>query len=316
MKNNRGSVFLVTLAFLGLLAANAFYFSWLTRRHTEEWNVRLSRYRGTCLARAGALAGLAILEADTNASDYLGESWATEKRIVFPDSPVMVTISDMESRFNLNTLLGKENKTDEKGITLFRNLMLELGAQSELTDALLDWLDEDDFPRVFGAESEYYGTLSPPYTSAGAPFLFPEQLFLVKGFTPQLLRGSEERPGLLDLVTTVSEGKINVNTAHPCLLKAMGFGTATVERITAERSFKPLDERTLTDFAKDTALAWRSHIVYKSTWFRITAVAEKFGAASTVSLLVKRKGNAVHIVSWECGGQWRPAPEPQPEGEL
>lgn len=300
-RNNQGSILLLTLAFLGLLAANALFFSRYVYRLSNEWNTHLYRYKALCAAKTGALAGLEILQDDTNTTDYLGESWATEKRIVLPDGPVTITISDMESRFNLNRMMGKEGKSDEKAITLFRNLLLSLSAKSELTDSLLDWLDEDDFPRVFGAEREYYRSLSPGYIPANSALTSLDQLFLIKGFTPQLLRGASETVGLLDLVTTVSEGTININTAHPLLLKAMGFSEGAIESIVTERTFRPLDEAILLRLAKEVALSWKSHITYKSHWFRITAIAENLGTKSTVSLLVKREGAKVRIVRWEYG---------------
>ena len=33
----------------------------------------------------------------------------------------------------------------------------------EIADAILDWLDEDEEPREYGAESDYYSSLSPGY---------------------------------------------------------------------------------------------------------------------------------------------------------
>lgn len=69
---------------------------------------------------------------------------------------------------------------------------------SELVDALVDWRDADDNPGAFGAESEYYSQLEPPYAVKNAPFDTVEELLLVRGFTGQLLYGEDyDRNGLL-----------------------------------------------------------------------------------------------------------------------
>ena len=51
---------------------------------------------------------------------------------------------------------------------------------------------------------------------------FIEELLLVKGVTKELYFGTEEFPGLADLVTPYGrDGKININTADPFVLRAL-----------------------------------------------------------------------------------------------
>jgi hypothetical protein len=69
----------------------------------------------------------------------------------------------------------------------------------EISDAILDWLDPDDTPRDNGAESDYYGSLTPPYAPRNGPIQSMEELLLVRGVTPQLLFGLDAAPmGLCD----------------------------------------------------------------------------------------------------------------------
>ena len=37
---------------------------------------------------------------------------------------------------------------------------------ADVADAILDWIDPDDDPRSSGVESEYYQSLSNPYSAA------------------------------------------------------------------------------------------------------------------------------------------------------
>lgn len=74
------------------------------------------------------------------------------------------------------------------------------GMTPEVADSILDWLDEDDEPREYGAEfDDYYGTLPSPYRPANGPISSVEQLLLVRGVTAQMLFGfDQDRNGILD----------------------------------------------------------------------------------------------------------------------
>ena len=76
--------------------------------------------------------------------------------------------------------------------TAGRDLLMALpGMTEETADAILDWLDEDEEPREYGAESDYYSSLSPPYAAKNGQLETVEELLLVRGVTPQLLFGAD-----------------------------------------------------------------------------------------------------------------------------
>jgi type II secretory pathway component PulK len=78
-------------------------------------------------------------------------------------------------------------------------LLMIPGMTYELADAILDFIDEDETPRTNGCESEYYSSLSPPYSSKNSPLESIDELLLVAGVTPDLLYGEDvNRNGLLD----------------------------------------------------------------------------------------------------------------------
>ncbi|HBO46085.1 MAG TPA: hypothetical protein DD670_19610 [Planctomycetaceae bacterium] len=91
------------------------------------------------------------------------------------------------AKLNLNTLLiGGDD--DAKA----RDRLLAIpGMTEELADCILDWLDEDDEPREFGAESEYYTTLDPPYRPTNGPIRCLEELLFVRGVTAAHLYGAD-----------------------------------------------------------------------------------------------------------------------------
>ena len=62
-----------------------------------------------------------------------------------------------------------------------------------------------------------------------------EELAQVKGVTREILEGRPEAPGLAEFVTVLGTSAINVNTASPTVLKALGFAVAEAQFIEAGR---------------------------------------------------------------------------------
>ncbi len=133
---------------------------------------------------------------------------------------------------NLDPLAGAD------GTTAARNILLALpGMTADVADAILDWLDSDDTPREYGAESEYYTMLQPPYKPANRSIESVEQLLLVRGVTPQLLYGYDENHnGMLDpgeterlslgIAPGSMPGQINVASLDPNYVPPPPLGLA------------------------------------------------------------------------------------------
>jgi type II secretory pathway component PulK len=111
-------------------------------------------------------------------------------------SGIRFGIQDESARLNLNALLVMDKQIPGIG----RELLLALpGMTEDVADAILDWMDEDDEPREFGCEAEYYLTLDPPYQPKNGPLETIEELLLVRGVTPTLLFGADvNRNGVVD----------------------------------------------------------------------------------------------------------------------
>ena len=90
------------------------------------------------------------------------------------------------------------------------------GVDDSLADAILDWIDADDTPRDFGAESDYYLALPHPYRAANRPLASLSELLLVRGVTPDWLLGPQAgdllsfaaewnaEPGVADLAASAA----------------------------------------------------------------------------------------------------------------
>jgi len=88
---------------------------------------------------------------------------------------------------------------EEEGTGLANPLMGIPGMTLEISEAIFDWIDEDDDQRDNGAENEIYQSLTPPYQCKNDKLETLDELLLVRGVTPQLLFGEDaNRNGLLD----------------------------------------------------------------------------------------------------------------------
>lgn len=94
---------------------------------------------------------------------------------------------------------GDEGDTDDAPAdTSAQGMLMALpGMTSDVADAILDWIDEDDESRENGAEIDYYSALG--YTPRNGPLETIEELLLVRGVTPDLLFGRDvNRNGMVD----------------------------------------------------------------------------------------------------------------------
>jgi hypothetical protein len=118
-------------------------------------------------------------------------------------------LEDESVRLNVNALLEADKILENAG----RDLLMGLpGMTIDVADAIMDWIDEDDEPREYGAESQYYQGLRPPYLPKNGPLDTVEELLLVRGVTPQLLFGRDtNRNGMLDPF------EVNPTSASPAM---------------------------------------------------------------------------------------------------
>jgi general secretion pathway protein K len=177
------------------------------------------------------------------------------KNISLGHGEFSVDIIDLERKVNINTA---NPQLLQQVLTL---MGVDAEAISTVADSIQDWIDTDDAPKLAGAESDYYQTLSVPYYSKNAPFDDLSELLLVKGITREMFFGGSasnhapatfqhklgfgnspgESPdypfGLRDIFTPISSGQININTADTNVLQMIpGVDAAVAETIIKQRA--------------------------------------------------------------------------------
>ena len=95
---------------------------------------------------------------------------------------IFIQVSDLQSRFNVNSLVDSKGKQNTVAIERFRRLLLLFNINPDVTSAVIDWLDPNENAQgVYGAESDYYLGLEQPYRCANREITSVSELRLVRG---------------------------------------------------------------------------------------------------------------------------------------
>lgn len=144
-------------------------------------------------------------------------------------------VSDLQGKFNLNNLLAADdNQTSDQGYEQLSQLLVSIGIEPGLADAIRDWVDADHDPfSGNSAEDNYYLGLEVPYRSANRALESLSELALIRGYAEI---DEKKRPELLNEIATLPPGsKINVNSASEHVLTAIGFDKDSITTILARR---------------------------------------------------------------------------------
>lgn len=172
-------------------------------------------------------------------ADHLQEPWAQKNYTVQIDrGQASGTISDLQSKFNLNWLAGGDAVF---GPEAFAALMVAMGQRDSLRQAITEWVSEGG-----PVDKSPYLNRRVRLAPTGGTAALLDELRLVSGMTPQIF-------ARLEPVLTVlpGEGVINVNTAPRVVLLALmpELPPATINALLAHRRDTPFD-------SEDSFYAW------------------------------------------------------------
>jgi general secretion pathway protein K len=206
-------------------------------------------------------------------------------------------LTDESARLNLN------RATRDVLDRLLQGVGVEKTDRDVIIDSIQDWRDPNEEHRLNGAESDYYLALPVPYRSKNADFDSVDELLQVRGVTRELLYGRPGSPGLIEYLTVFGTGAINVNTATPDLLKALGYAPAEVDLLVGRRPFA--------DQAAIPGALRRGSLSTRTDFFRIEAWgggAEPSGRVLTA--VAQRQSGAAQVQATPLAWRWSDAERP------
>ena len=201
-------------------------------------------------------------DADESAFDHNNELWSQ----AIPAMPVdggLINgcISDMQSRFNLNSLMKYTNATrlmsdinseNNSHATVWNNILRlkEIPPDQSRLETIIDWIDKDSSTiGTSGAEQEIYESMRPPRMIADSQIVQPSELAEVMGYNlvevQQLMPVITALPvALKTKPNQIEPYAININTAADELLLAMGgdFDMIFKDAVINNRPFEQMQD--------------------------------------------------------------------------
>jgi general secretion pathway protein K len=311
IKDDSGFALILTILIISLIVAITLQFNTSMRSDMVDAASMKEGIELTCIAKSGFSYACAVLSEDDPTVDSLHEDWADQKLLssnsatLFENGRFEVQIIDFSGKIPVNSLV-KEEKF-KAVLTRFLSLE-EFGLGSEdvgnIVDTIKDWVDPDDEITKFGAENGYYQGLDRPYSCKNAPLDSVEELLFVKGITKELFYGTREKPGISGYLTVYGNGKININTADPLVLRSLSdqIDQEMVEEMVAYREDEKND---LNNPAWYKNVPGMSHVsmndlqTTSSTCFKIESKGFKENMSKRVTGAVERKEGTVKVLAWK-----------------
>lgn len=224
----RGSLLVITLWLVAMVSLIA-----IAVARSLSLEIRLAKYRAAreqvlALARGGVYLALRRLaddaaqpEADGKFYDWPGDDWAWIPQETFEAGGTAWVVSCAgeaeagEARVWIQDEAGKLPLN-----TATKDQLVQLLAEEPLAQTIVDARDESD-------PAEDRPDDDPPYFAKNGPFAIPEELAELPGITPASLALLSEHasPYVEDA------GRVNLNTAEPEVLRALGLSESTVQLI-------------------------------------------------------------------------------------
>lgn len=335
LRNSKGIALILTLLIISLIVSVTLQFNRYMRDDLcAAVNLRDGIKHGH-IAKSGLNYALAVLYEDDTNVDSLHDTWADSETLseksadLFDDGRFKLEISDHSGMIQINSLVDEEGKYNDNQKELLTRFLQspEFGLKDEEVDhivnAIKDWIDADDDPTGFGgAENSYYQGLETPYSCQDVSVEFLEELLLVKGINRELFYGTEKMPGIASFLSPYGDGKININTAEPLVLRALISDNPSDKM--KEEMAHDMDEYRLNEDNKESLSStnWYKSVpgmdgvniepdllTTLSTFFELNSEGQQKRAnasegfewvtAKQVTAIVQRKVGELNILSWK-----------------
>jgi general secretion pathway protein K len=262
-------------------------------------------------AEAGFRAGISLLKIDRTDYDALTEYWAKE----YPPYPLnngyaTFKIIDEQGKLNINKLVNELGEVDTQYEGIFVRLLSYLSINTNIVNAIIDWIDRDSDPLTDGAEEEYYQSKGYFFKPRNDYIPQIDELLLIKGISVKLLYGYNlpipgKNTGLIDYITVFGDGKINVNTAPYYLLLSLSDNLDEVEISQIVEKRKDIAFKSINDFKiiggidDEVFESIKSILTVKTNIFCVIGIGRVGDIEKYVIGYVRRDGNTIKVLEYK-----------------
>jgi len=239
-KPRNGSALLTVLWLTAALSAIGFAVASNVRGETERTATSVDDARSYFIAR-GAIerAALHIMwrgYADPDGQPIYFRPGQPQMNLDFPGAQVAVDVIPETSKLSLNAA------TPEELLRLLTALRVPIDRATEITAAIVDWRTPADPLRASPFDAFYLGQ-SPSFLPRHASYQQNEELLLTRGITPGLYYGEsldDSQAGLRDCLSVYGSSSVDVNSAPPATMQAVGLSAQDAAAIVQRRSARPI----------------------------------------------------------------------------
>ena len=245
--NQRGVILIVVLWILVILSVFALGLGHNSRVEIALIKHSIGTLKSRYLAKAGFMYALNQLSKDSADAEMksidtlyqcgitLGEEGSSEelfkkkslgegffeisyKQSNAEEAKAIFGFTDEERKININAITNKNYSVIKY---LFQLLGIEEDVSNTIAASLVDWHDSDskDTNSPFGAEDDYYQTLTKKYHCKNSMFDHLEEMLLLKGMTQDILK--QVKPFLTVFPKDAKAIKINLNTASKIVIQSV-----------------------------------------------------------------------------------------------
>ena len=312
--DERGFALFLTVAFVGLLAAATLNFNVSMRGELTSAVSFRDGHRLKAAARSGVDLAMAVLheKALAGGPHSLLDHWADSVSMtsllesMFEDISAELIVSDVSGKINVNSLTSAAGAVNRRYRDLmarflsFEDFGLEADEIEDILDALAERLGRDG--EASPCRAQNYRCFGMP-----GPMRCVSDLLAVRGITPGVFHGTDHSPGIASFLTVHGEGPVNINTAHPIVLRSL---SSVMDFHMAGRmaDYRENESADLSDPAwyrhvpgmKDVRLEPAVASIF-SSHFEIFSAVGNGGRPVEVSAVVRKSAGSVSIVSWKTG---------------
>jgi general secretion pathway protein K len=229
--NQSGSVLVITLLLITILTALVVDFTYRVYIGTSSLSNWSNAQRASLIAKSGqSITSYYLREIEKLSYTYPGEVVIPVERDFGTDTLLTIRLVDENSKFNLNSIIYSNGRTNEKALASLKKLFEYLNINPALSLAIADWIDPDNEPRLTDSE----------YNAKNSALWGIGELKFIKGLDQKTF------DTISPFITVHSDEKININTAKlPVLVSLSDNMTENLaKKIIYYRDSTPFEDKT------------------------------------------------------------------------